>query len=372
MVMHGFYDEKDRAAAAKMPCISFLHPEMKEISRSCVTAVPVFLPEEGKKFLHEAAIVEYRGVLYASWYNCPEKELMGYTPICGRRSADGGKTWSGLEILCEDRSGKILYCPPVYAVAEDRLYMFVNQMVAPDHIHSLDLYVLNNDTGEFVLCWSKPVPFKLNTNAVRLPNGKLALPGRVGELDAFPNTPAVLICDNGTAEGPWRLVKIAENGGLADGRKLVHPEISLITAGDTLYMFCRNDESRIPLVYLSEDMGESWSPVHSHDIPYVNSKIYCGDLSDGRHYMVCNILRFDRSELVLYVSDGAEPVFSRRLTLFDTAERETWVSGGSGEPCACHYPGCCEADGKLYVIATMGYRDRTRGAGLYIVDLMEI
>ena len=371
MFMHPFYTAEDRVTAEKTPFVSFLHPEMQKADRKCLSACTVFMPDETTKFLHEAAIAEYRGVLYASWYNCPVKELQGYTPICGKCSTDGGKTWSDLEILCEDRSGKILYCPPVYAVAEDRLYMFVNQMVAPDHIHSLDLYILNNETGSFELLWSRPVPFKLNTNAVALPNGKLLLPGRVGELDGFPNTPAVLISDSGRADDEWRLVKIAENGDLADGKKLVHPEISVILAEGKLWMFCRNDESRIPLVYISEDMGESWSAVHAHDIPYVNSKIYCGELSDGRHYLVCNTERFDRSKLMLYVTEGEKLCFTKELLVFDAAQKET--RGAAEETSyACHYPGCWEYDGKLYIIATVSYADNVRGADLFTVDLREL
>ena len=260
-------------------------------------------PNEKFGFLHEAAIIKYHGVLYASWYNCPKWELNGYTPICGKRSYDGGKNWTDLEIICDDKSEKILYCPPIYGICDDKLYMFVNQMVAPDHMHALDLYLLNNKTEKFELLWSKPIPFKLNTNVVHLPNGKLMLPGRIAELDGFPNTPAVLISDSGKIDAEWRLLKIAQNGDLSDGKKLVHPEISVMRVKDTLYMFSRNDQRRVPLVYKSKDFGETWSEVLSHDIPYISSKLYAGNLSDGRKYLIANIDEFDRSRLAVYFID---------------------------------------------------------------------
>ena len=121
-------------------------------------------------------------------------------------------------------------------------------MVAPDHIHSLDLYILDDETNKFELLWSRPVPFKLNTNVVTLPNGKLMLPGRTRELDGFPNTPAVLISDSSKIDTEWQLVKIAENGQLPNGAELCHPEISVICAEDVLYMFNINDKRKVPLV----------------------------------------------------------------------------------------------------------------------------
>lgn len=71
--------------------------------------------------MHESAIIEFEGVLYASWYNNLEDELSGYTPIAERRSYDGGKTWTDLQIICEDKEEKIKYCPPVYGICDGNL-----------------------------------------------------------------------------------------------------------------------------------------------------------------------------------------------------------------------------------------------------------
>lgn len=362
--MHDFYELEDMITAAKMQSIRFLSEDIADIETSVFERTHVNLPDNKFGFLHEAAIVEFKGVLYASWYNCPKNELQGYTPICGKRSYDGGKTWSDMEILADDKSGKILYCPPVYGVCDGHLYLLMNQMVGPDKIHSMDLYILNEETEKFEFLWSRPIPFKLNTNVVLLPNGKLLLPGRTGELDGFPSTPAVLISDSGKIDAEWRLIKVAPNGDLLGGKKLVHPEMTVVLAEDKLFLFNRNDQSRIPLAYISEDFGESWSQAVTHDIPYVSSKIYGGELADGRHYLICNTDRFNRSKMVVYFTDGEEVLFTKRLVLFDEPDGYAW--GG------CHYPGAHEADGKLYVIATIGYEGKTRGADLFTVDLKKI
>jgi len=365
MCLHPAYNFDDLYLAARFQPLRFLSDSVTDLSRAHTDITIVHHPDETFGFLHETAIIEYHGVLFASWYNCPKHELNGYTPICEKRSYDSGKTWTELRVVCEDPTEKILYCPPVYAIDNDRLYMLVNQMVAPDHIHSLDLYILNPETDRFELLWSRPIPFKLNTNAVKLPNGKWMLPGRVAKLDGFPNTPAVLLSDSGRIDGEWRLVKIAENGKLPDGKDLVHPEISVICAENVLYMFCRNDQRKVPLVYVSHDLGESWSPAFSHDIPYVSSKIYTGTLSDGRHYLIANIDQWNRSRLAVYFSEPGKICFDKRLILFDGSLPDIPET-----TTASHYPAAWEADGKLYIIATLNYENFTRrGSVLYCIDL---
>lgn len=53
----------------------------------------------------------------------------------------------------------------------------------------------------------------------------------------------------------------------------------------------------------------------------------------------------------------------KKIVLFDTDE-DIWG--------AMHYPAACEYDGYLYIIATSGYTDGTRGAQLYKINLQEI
>lgn len=364
-----FYNEEDIKLLQMMPCQNLFCESIESIMmNNTVLTTPVHLPDSEYTFLHEAAIIEYHGILFASWYNCPVLELQGHTPIRGCRSADGGKTWSEPEIIAEAPGSDILYCPPVYGICDDKLYLLLNQMVAPDHIHSLDLYILNQETDHFELLWSRPVPFKLNTNVYQLPNGKLMLPGRMGELDQFPNTPAVLISDNGRIDTEWRMVKIAENGYLPDGEQYVHPEISAVVLPDKIYMFCRNDRRSVPILYISEDNGESWSGPIAHNIPFINSKIYSGTLSDGRHYVVGNIMKQDRSQLALYLTDlsdhSGQLCFSEELILRNGNDPMYPNS------CRWHYPCAIEYDRELKIICTVQYHDQSRGAALISVPLI--
>ncbi|MBQ9776784.1 MAG: exo-alpha-sialidase [Lentisphaeria bacterium] len=368
-----YKNEEDVKLSQLLPFESLLgDTDVAALSLSdAVESFPVQYPDEFA-FLHEAAIIVWHGIIFCSWYNCPETELHGFTPIRGKFSKDGGKTWSETETIAEDPEKKLIYCPPVYGICDDELYMLMNTMVGPDLIHSLEFYKFDPVTEKFVFLRSEPLPFKLNTNVCTMANGKLLLPGRIAELDSFPRTPAVLISDSGKIDAPWRLVKIQQDQFLPDGIDLVHPELSAILQDNVITIFCRNDKRSVPLFYRSADYGETWSGVMEHDIPFANSKIYSGTLADGRNYLIGNIILTDdpnsRSVLALFVSEPGTLKFTSGCLLRDgyDAEQDLYPQWS--------YPVAYEWENRLYVIYTMSSDgDQShRGAMLSIVDLQKI
>ena len=79
-----------------------------------------------------------------------------------------------------------------------------------------------------------------------------------------------------------------------------------------------------------------------------------------------NIDEFDRSKLVIYLTDKNSKMFKKRMVLFDAKTGEIKNAN------SCHYPSAFESDNKLYIIATVSYNWITRGAGLFVLDLNEI
>ena len=299
-------------------------------------------------FLHETAIAEYHGVLFSAWYNCEEKELSGYTPIRGRRSYDKGKSWTPVEILAEDPQRNMLYCPPSFGICDDVLYLMLNTMTEFDCIHSLDIYRYEESAGTFFKIRSSPIPFKLNTNVYSLPNGKLFLPGRTGKLDQKPEIPAALLSDSGKIDSEWRLVPMQKDNLLPDGSPYVYPETSSIINGNEIWTFCRNDPGKNSLLYISEDYGENWK-LYQHDIPFMNSKIYSGTLSDGRNYIIGNLQSGEnRSRLAIFFTEPGSMQFKYGALIQNGFEPDDQKLKNR----QWSYPVCWEHDNKLFVIYT--------------------
>ena len=333
--------------------------------------IAVCMPDEDYAFLHESAIIFFHDRLFAAWYQNSRRELMGETPIFWTYSDDGGRTFAPKVRLVKKPEADMLYCPPVFGIDGDRLYMFINRMYRlPDHIHSLDLYEYNGETEEFEFLWTLPLPFKLNTNAVRLDNGKLMLPGRIGEMDGLAETPACLISDSGRIDAEWRLVPMAADSSLPDGSRYIYPEQTVIAHGGDLTMFCRTDENVVPLLYRSKDFGESWEGPLRHTVPVSNSKIYAGTLSDGRDYLLANVFP-GRRKLALFVRDGKNSLFRCAGLLQDGVNPLLPCDGEQWS-----YPAACEHGGRLYVIYTgeVDVRDGAarRGAFLTVINIGSI
>ncbi len=357
------YTEKDIKLYEQLEHMEVSKVDIANLCKSdSIAEYEVYYPKEGSKFLHEAAIIEFKGTLFASWYSCPEKELEGTSSIIERRSNDNGKSWTEPKEICRDETGKILYCPPIYHIEDGKLYMLINEMVSADHMHSLDLFVLNEETNQFEMLWSKPVPFKLNTNVIKMDNGKLLMPGRIAELDKFPKTPAVLIADNGNIDSDYRLVKIQKDGWVSDETELLHPEISPIIEDGVMYMYCRNDNSNVPLLYISGDYGETWSKAVAHNIPFSNSKMYAGTLSNNRKYIIGNIYP-GRSKLVILLTEPDKSVFTEGYILQDGYSDKL----GYGDK-QWSYPCAYEYDGKLYVIYSVD-NEAGRGAVMSVIPI---
>ncbi len=356
-------EEKDAILKSMLPECRLCACDINGIEKNgSIKTYFVAKPGDEFKFLHEAAITEYNGRLFAAWYNNEKAELTGRTPIRFSVSDDCGKSWSEPVTVVEDKSGKILYCPPVFGKEDGRLYMFLNRMVSADHMHSLDLYIYNEKTNNFERSWSKPIPFKLNTNIYKMSNGKLIMPGRIAEPDGFPQIPAVMISDSGKIDSDWRIINITDKKELPDNSEFIHPEVSLILNENRIYAFCRNDQRNVPIVFLSEDFGESWQGPFASDIPFSSSKIYSGTLSDGRNYVTGNI-GANRKKLCIFFSSGRDVLFDGGCVLQDGFSEELNAGYQWSYPCAY------ESGGRLYVIYTVTLnKNNERGAVVSVIE----
>ena len=155
-----YYNENDLKLYDILPKLSLYQGEDPFAVRTLPGAetYPVWMPDGEYSFLHEAAVIAYHGKLFASWYNNPAHELNGRTPIRARKSLDGGKTWDQVVVIADDPTGEILYCPPVYGIVGDTLYLILNEMVAPDHIHAWTFISTTRRPTSLNSCGPDPFP----------------------------------------------------------------------------------------------------------------------------------------------------------------------------------------------------------------------
>jgi len=319
-------------------------------------------PDDEYRFLHDCAIVAHRGILYAAWYNCPRGEMQEKSVIRGRRSTDGGASWSDISVFAEDPTGRWMYVPPWFASTPEGLFLLVTRMTGVDLVHDVSVFRWEESRGAFEYVRTLPIPFLGNTPACRLVGGRLIVGGRRSPAPgALPLIPAVLISDSGRVDAEWRTVDIAPGPRLPDGTEFVYPETGLDIDGAELTALVRNDNGS-PLLYRSSDSGEHWTGPFFHNYPLERKKITAGRLSGGERYVIGNLSRYGLDKLVIAFSSASSEKLSRAWLLQDGYNRKL-----DAHP-EWSYPAAWEFDGRLYVI----YTSAKTGAALSILPLEAI
>src|SRR5690606_22169963 len=162
---------------------------------------------------------------------------------------------------------------------------FVGKMTGHDRILNTTTYKYDGPQKKWQELQKTGDLFLPNCTPVKLNNGNWMMAGRVASAPGqLPLIPAVLISWGDSIENTWRLVKLP-----AEYNEDQYPETTIITSGKNIYAFTRADgPANKPDVFISNDYGESWTKIRSHDFNAISSKLYAGTLSDGRGYIVFN------------------------------------------------------------------------------------
>lgn len=317
-------------------------------------------------FLHDAVIVVHREMFMAGWYNCPEREIEDESLIRARRSHDGGKTWSSLEVVASDRAGEgVFYVPVQFLSHHGTLHAYVGKMKGGhDRIVSCAVYELDEDNGTWLPRGEIADLFLPNTTPFRMVSGDFIMAGRMASrLGQKPLIPAVAISSGEALTGRWRVIPLGSQE-LPAGHC---PETALLEQNGELLALVRNGGSSTPLVYRSWDNGETWREIRQHGFRAAPVKMYAGTLTTGQHYVLFNYpLRdgesFSRRFLVLGVSRPNEmyPVAFWRI---QGAEH--------GDPSMAHYPCAVEHRGRIFIVYTAHYAN-LRACELAIVPISSL
>lgn len=304
---------------------------------------------DGYDFLHDAAIAQHKGTLFAAWYNCPQGEMVGESLIRGRRSQDGGRTWSGVEVIARDRKKQgIMYVPVAMLSHRGTLYAFVTNMKGgPDLVHACEAFVLDEKANAWTSRGFIAGPFLPNCAPQRLADGNFIMAGRMADKPGrTPTIPAVAISRGENLTEPWSLVRLLPTGTLANGQLIPLPETTVLVNGRDITSLVRREKAN-SLAFFSHDHGRTWSGPCEHNFPIASSKIYSGTLSTGQHYLLCNLPSSrGRDLLVIAVGRPGQKVLSKLWKVRDGYSKALKSGPEWSYPCAIEF------DGKLGVVYT--------------------
>lgn len=304
---------------------------------------------EGYKFLHGAAIVEYKGVLFANWANSPEHENGPHETLQGRRSHDQGRTWTPIEIIGPGFEGLERHSHGVLFEHQGRLWTICARFGSPPPAGRRfpglvgEAFVLSRDQQTWESrgvvmqnCWPYDQP-------VRMANGNLITGGQ--DKDGLP----VVAISDGDNIMRWKTILLpyppqlapsfAETTVWADNEKV----LAVIRGGGGVAWVAR-----------SKDNGETWSSAAPSNFPMPRAKAYLGRLSTGQLYLISNF--HNRDTLAISVSKPGGSTLERIWRIRDGRSQPPRFPGRAKSK-QWSYPYAYEHDGKLYVVYSIGKED---------------
>lgn len=322
---------------------------------------------DGWDWLHGAALIRHRGALFTSWGRNKGKENTVSEVNHGRRSQDGGRTWTEVEVIgpgvIEHGEAVEAHSHGVFLSHDGELWALLARFGRGEGRFRglcMDAFVLDEATDRWQSrgvvgqgIWPLREPEKMA-------DGNWLIPGCDEEWRA-----AVAI-SHGDDLTAWDTVKIPVG-------KRIYTEATCWVDGSEVTLVMRNHSPWRPgpsfaAVSVSTDFGRTWSPPVESNLPMTTSKPYAGVLSTGQRYLLCTTVRDHgnhRWPLTVAVGRPGEKKLCRMWRIRD-ARRP-----GAGDTVNKNlaYPHAVELDGKLYVIYSSGTGGNLNDCELAIIPL---
>ncbi len=311
------------------------------------------------KFLHGAALIDFKGTFFANWANSPKNENMEFETLQGRRSNDRGRTWTGVEMIGPGFEGAERHSHGVFMNHQGRLWTFAARFgkgTPGKKFPGLcaEAFTLNEATDRWesqgivmTNCWPYDEP-------VRMADGNFITGGQ--DKDGLP----VVAISHGDDVTQWDSVLIPYDRRL----KPSFAETTVQTAGDRVLAVIRGGGG-VAWVAASEDFGRTWSKAAPSNLPMPRAKAYLGRLSTGQLYLVSNFK--NRDTLVVSVGRPGEGSLSAMWRVRH-GKSEPPRFPGRAKSKQWSYPYGYEHGGKLYIVYSIGKED----CGLSIIPVSSL
>ena len=304
--------------------------------------------DDGYKFLHGAAIIHHKKTLFANWANSPTNENGPEETLQGRRSTDGGRTWSKLEIIGPGFTTLERHSHGVFHSHKGTLWTFSSRFGIGARGGKFDglqaeAFVLDEQTDRWVSrgiamtnCWPYDEPALMR-------NGNWITGGQ--DKDGLP----VVAISRGDHFTKWDSVLIPVANGLSPS----FAETSVLDIGNQIVAVIRGGKGAA-WVSTSDDYGRTWTPTRPSNYRMPRAKAYFGRLSTGQIYLVAN--HTNRDTLVVAVGKPGASKLSRMWRIRHGKSVPPRFPGrAKGKQWS--YPYAHEHDGKLHVVYSIGKED---------------
>lgn len=320
------------------------------------TLVRVHRAEAGEyQFLHGPSIVEFKDTLFVSWANSLTDENSASETMRGRRSSDGGLTWSSLELIAPGFDGAERHSHGVFQERDGRLWIFSARFGIGEEkpfpgLH-MEAFVLDETTNKWTSRGIVAGDFWPQDNPQRMENGSWIIPG----CDATFR--AAVAISRGDDFQRWETIKIPHPSNTHYSETTLWAE----TDGLTAIVRCKApDESGFHSAGVSQstDFGKTWTPIRASNFPMVSAKAAAGILTTGQRYLIgnSNIQENKRWPLTIAVGGPGQKRLCRMWRIRDGRTRQPVFPGQAKNP-GWQYPDAYEFDGNLYVIYSVGKED---------------
>jgi len=263
----------------------------------------------------------------------------------GRRSTDGGFTWSKLEVIGPGFEGKERHSHGVLFVHKDELWTICARFGVGTPGRRFpglqgEAFVLDEQTDRWKSrgivmknCW----PYD---ELVRMANGNFITGGQ--DKDGLP----VVAISHGDDLTQWDSVLIPYDRRLQPS----FAETTVWSEGDRVIAVIRGGGG-VAWVSTSHDFGRTWSKAGPSNLPMPRAKAYLGKLSTGQLYLISNLK--NRDTLVVSVSRPGEKTLSSMWRV-QHGKSVAPRFPGAAKSKQWSYPYGYEHNGKLYIVYSVG------------------